>query len=58
MVFSLPLAVCSNVQRKTWEIAAGLVSKQAEERCVPHQTVRPILYMTCIEGYFPLSSYA
>ena len=26
-----------NVRQKTWKITAGLVPKQAEERCVPHQ---------------------
>ena len=35
--FPRPLAVFPNVRQKTGSITAGLVSKQAEERCVPHQ---------------------
>ena len=37
MVPPSPLAVFTNIRQKMWKITAGLVSKQAEERCVPHQ---------------------
>lgn len=30
------LVVFSNVRQKTWEITAGLVFKQAEERYISH----------------------
>ena len=36
-MFSQPLILFLNVRKKTWKITAGLVPKQAEERCVPHQ---------------------